>query len=307
MNSVIKNLTNYKEILASMNLPDANSLDNLGIGIAKIHDLKIPTPFNPPTFRPDYYTIMVIKKGEGTFSVGNETFKLKSSQVLITYPENYTTCHFTNLDKVYTIYLTKKFIENYSPEGLKHISPNESRNGIHLKFSRFEINQIEEICLELNKTFLQSSFVKEELTINLITNFLLIIQNNRSSIKEILFKNNYKELVSNFHRNIEQNITNLALQKHSKLMRSKEHAALLNLSSNYFSKLISATTGKTANQWINEKLVEEIKYLLKNSDKPLAEIATIFGFQEVSYFKHFLKKHTKSSYKFINNHHRTTL
>ncbi|MBF4519463.1 helix-turn-helix transcriptional regulator [Flavobacterium sp. ANB] len=79
------------------------------------------------------------------------------------------------------------------------------------------------------------------------------------------------------------------------LMRIKEHAQLLNLDENYLCKIITSGTKKTVNEWINEKLIDEIKYLLKYSEKSMKDIAFLFGFSDLNYFYSFFKTQTLSA------------
>jgi len=79
------------------------------------------------------------------------------------------------------------------------------------------------------------------------------------------------------------------------LLRTREHAKLLGLTETNFSKVISKTSGKTINQWINERLIDEINYLLKNTNKPIPEISEMFAFSDPKYFYTFFKKNTNTT------------
>ncbi|WP_425075263.1 helix-turn-helix domain-containing protein [Psychroserpens sp. S379A] len=69
-------------------------------------------------------------------------------------------------------------------------------------------------------------------------------------------------------------------------------AEKLNLSNNYFGDLIKHHTGKTASEIIQDKIINEAKLRLQNSDKTIAEIGYDLGFDYPTYFSRLFKKQT---------------
>jgi len=63
----------------------------------------------------------------------------------------------------------------------------------------------------------------------------------------------------------------------------------LNLSANYFGTLIKKETGKTAQEYIRYKLVEEATFRIVNTHKTINEIAYDFGFKYPQHFSRFFK------------------
>lgn len=68
-------------------------------------------------------------------------------------------------------------------------------------------------------------------------------------------------------------------------------AASLNLSANYFGDLIKKETGKTANEYIQLKLINMAKRLMFEEDKDVSETAYALGFKYPQHFTRFFKKH----------------
>jgi len=64
------------------------------------------------------------------------------------------------------------------------------------------------------------------------------------------------------------------------------------LSPNYFGDLIKKLTGKTAQQYILDKIVDLGREMILGSDKPISEIAYDLGFQYPQHFSRFFKKRT---------------
>lgn len=65
----------------------------------------------------------------------------------------------------------------------------------------------------------------------------------------------------------------------------------LNLSANYFGDLIKKETGKSAKDYISEKIIQVAKNKTFDKDKSVSEIAFELGFKYPQHFSRFFKKH----------------
>ena len=63
------------------------------------------------------------------------------------------------------------------------------------------------------------------------------------------------------------------------------------ITAKYLSLICRQETGKTPNQWIKERLVERIRYLLLNTTLSNKEISIQLGFPNLSFFGKFTKEH----------------
>jgi AraC family transcriptional regulator, transcriptional activator of pobA len=70
------------------------------------------------------------------------------------------------------------------------------------------------------------------------------------------------------------------------------YAAELNVTPNHLNKSVRTTLGKSASALIDEMLILEAKVLMQKNDMSVGEIAYEIGFEDVSYFGRFFKKHT---------------
>lgn len=70
----------------------------------------------------------------------------------------------------------------------------------------------------------------------------------------------------------------------------KYFAAAVNLSPNYFGDLVKKETGRTAQEYIQNKLVNVAKQEMLASDKSISEIAYCLGFQYPQHFARIFKK-----------------
>ena len=68
-------------------------------------------------------------------------------------------------------------------------------------------------------------------------------------------------------------------------------AAELNITPKYLSYVCKTQSGKTANEWITEKIVNEITFYLKHTDLSIKQVADCLGFANPSFFGKYVKQH----------------
>ena len=69
------------------------------------------------------------------------------------------------------------------------------------------------------------------------------------------------------------------------------YANELCISPKYLSALCKKHSGKTANEWITEHVLEDIRYYLKQTDYSIKQICGILGFPNTSFFGKYVKDH----------------
>ena len=79
------------------------------------------------------------------------------------------------------------------------------------------------------------------------------------------------------------------------LRSASEFASQLNVHVNHLNRAVKETTGKTTSQIIADRVLQESKILLKQSNWNISEIAYSLGFTEVTHFNNFFKKHVQLS------------
>lgn len=79
------------------------------------------------------------------------------------------------------------------------------------------------------------------------------------------------------------------------LRAASDFAKQLNIHVNHLNRAVKDTTEKTTTQVIAERILQEAKILLKHSAWSVSEIAYALGFNEVTHFNNFFKKHAQLS------------
>ncbi|HLL41872.1 MAG TPA: helix-turn-helix domain-containing protein [Segetibacter sp.] len=81
----------------------------------------------------------------------------------------------------------------------------------------------------------------------------------------------------------------------SRMKNVSEYADFLSLSSYQLNAITKASVGKTVSDLINEQIILEAKRFLLATPNQIKEIADYLGYEDVSYFIRFFKKHTGHS------------
>ena len=74
--------------------------------------------------------------------------------------------------------------------------------------------------------------------------------------------------------------------------KAKDYADQLAVHVNHLNKVLKENTGKTTTELIGNRILQEAKILLKQTDWSVSEIAYCLGFEEVAHFSNFFRKQT---------------
>lgn len=81
-------------------------------------------------------------------------------------------------------------------------------------------------------------------------------------------------------------------QQKLNLRTAKDYADRLSVHVNHLNKVLKENTGKTTTDIIANRIVQEAKILLKQTDWNISEIAYSLGFEQVAHFSNFFRKQT---------------
>ena len=71
----------------------------------------------------------------------------------------------------------------------------------------------------------------------------------------------------------------------------KDYASELCISPKYLTVICKKNSGKTANEWITEQVLEDIRYYLRQSDLSIKQICDKLAFPNTSFFGKYVKDH----------------
>ncbi|OCA74429.1 helix-turn-helix domain-containing protein [Chryseobacterium arthrosphaerae] len=154
-------------------------------------------------------------------------------------------------------------------------------------YIRFEDTEIKHLLVllrrmqELNRSDADESILKSYLT-----TFLLEMKQSNDFRTRVNFTAS-EMITSEFKK-----LLNYYVTKHNSV---RFYAEKLNVTTNHLNKSVKSTLAKPASALINEMLVLEAKVLMQKSHMSINEIAAEIGFEDISYFGRFFKKHTGST------------
>lgn len=108
-----------------------------------------------------------------------------------------------------------------------------------------------------------------------------------------------QQLTGSTHLLMETKTSSGHFQRFLDLLHSSEvkhrtvesYASELCLSPKYLSAICKKQSGKTANQWITEQVMEDIRYYLRHTDYSIKQICNMLGFPNPSFFGKYTKEH----------------
>ena len=80
------------------------------------------------------------------------------------------------------------------------------------------------------------------------------------------------------------------------------YASELCISPKYLSTICKKQSGKTANEWITEHVLEDIRYYLKQTDYSIKQICDLLGFPNPSFFGKYVKEHFGQTPAYFRHH-----
>ncbi|SEI42787.1 AraC-type DNA-binding protein [Dyadobacter koreensis] len=140
---------------------------------------------------------------------------------------------------------------------------------------------------------MESSYVyKYELIknhVNLIIHEAVKMQSSKASNSHV---NGSNRITTCFFELMERQFPIDSPEHKLQLRTAKDYAQRLSIHINHLNRALKEVTGKTTTEHITERLIQQSKILLKNSNWSIAEIAYCLGFEYPEYFNNLFKKQT---------------
>lgn len=261
----------------------------IGHCLAKEHDIKVERYTCSDdretevgfSHRHRFYAIYWIHEGSGMHTIDFEDYVIRPNRIFFVRPEQvHALCAVPGM-KYSAIQFTEEFMLSYA------MLPGREDGGIgqHIGvYKDLNADESRRLCILFDilgeeyagERPLSADVLRSELNI-------LLLELERiswpaemvSAVPEILV--HYRELVNKHFRQVRQ---------------VKDYAGLLGVSANYLNVLVQKHLDRSALSLINERIALEAKRMLLCTDDDVSEIAYSTGFNEVSYFSRFFKRHT---------------
>lgn len=246
------------------------------------HNPKLP-------HRITFFALLIVTAGKGDHQVDLKKYDIgPSSVVKIAKGQVHAFQNDFKYDG-YLVIFTEEFVLKYfSKSSIDFISHLYNYHISDPLVNNVPFNQsfIEQVTHELQNS---NTYAQKEIVAKLMELYLLRLERLTHSITIEATHKKHQSLFIQFKDLVEQNYT--------QTRNVKDYAILLQISPKHLNYVVKEVTINTAKHFIDNYVILEIKRLIISTTKSLKEIAFQNGFDEVTNFTKFFKKHTGLSPK----------
>lgn len=242
--------------------------------------------------RRDFYKILFITEGIGLFSLGTRTYRIDKPMILFIHPNEIIS--WKNLSDHSAGYYTlfKK----------RYIDVHPILKSVMDKYQLFTDTRKSVICLQESNVNMVNNLFKQMYTED-ITGGALAEDAMMAYIQLIIIEsikgadfpsantvNDEFRHIHNFFQLLESKTSGINYNNPVSIKTAKEFADNLSLHPNHLNVLLKKHTGQNVSTHIRNRLLEESKALLLQTDWTLQEIGYCIGFADQPNFSQFFKK-----------------
>lgn len=264
--------------------------------IALLTDINDLSEFNG--IKSDSYLFLACRKGRLQIDINGNTHTIKEGEKLTVLPRNFIDNILVSVDAdIVMLRLSGRIVSDLMRE---HIDKWNRMIYICKAYRMSTVKNLEDQMqfyyrLILSKTMNPSQCYHKEIVRSIIKAILLEMLSNMESDQcqsvegesKIQFQfNRFLQMLSN--ENIKHRPIDFFADK-------------LCLSAKYLSVICAKVSGKSAREWIDEYTVEDIRYHLFNTDYSIKEISYRLGFENLSFFGKYVKRHFGKSPSELRN------
>ncbi|TDE48575.1 helix-turn-helix transcriptional regulator [Flavobacterium sp. GT3P67] len=234
--------------------------------------------------RHDFYYILFLKKGSGIHQIDFRPYEIQNHSIFLMRPGQ---VHQLDLKAGSTGFLVQFKTDFFYSQN--KIFQQLIRKVNHINFCNLDDNGFYKLKIILSYIFKEyndkQEGYQEVIKSNLSIFFIELIRHRKN--KEITPTDNdsyAQEQLDKFSELLESNI---AVKK-----QVSQYADILNISTYQLNAITKSLLNKTPSELINEYIILESKRYLLATSSQVNQIADHLGYEDISYFIRFFKKHT---------------
>jgi AraC-like DNA-binding protein len=242
--------------------------------------------------RHDYYTIILIKEAQGTHFVDFKAYELTGNCVYFLSPGQVHQVLTTDIPKGWVLTFTSEFLlkNNISDQLINDVYLyNNFGESPPLPLHDHEVEAYVKIIYDLQEFDSSINQYNTEAMGSLLKLFLIKSHNLCTMSKSIELQST--EATNPLFRTFKNQIDTHFATKH----KVTDYANMLSVSSDYLNKVVKTLTGKSAKEYIQNRIMIEAKRSLLFTDLSNKELAYKLGFEEPAHFSNFFKKNAGTS------------
>lgn len=234
--------------------------------------------------RHDFFYILVLEKGMGSHEIDFIPYEVSDYSIFFMRPGQ---VHQLKLKAACTGFLIEFDATFYHPN--ESLSSQRLKKASSKNFCVFEVGKFEKLHSILTYIFTEFNTMQngylEIIEANLRIFMIEVIRQSKDPLTISADSNSYT------HERLDEflELLNSHILTHKQV---SHYADLLNLSTYQLNAITKTTLNKTCSELINEQIILESKRHLLATSNQVAQIAFYLGYDDVSYFIRFFKKHT---------------
>ncbi|MEO5777494.1 MAG: helix-turn-helix transcriptional regulator [Flavobacterium sp.] len=237
--------------------------------------------------RHDFFFILAVQNGKGNHKIDFKDYKVQNNSIFILRPGQ---VHQLTLKADSIGFLAEFDAAFYLPkEKLANQRLIKAGNKGFCAFEADRFKKIQDILSHIfNEYALKQEGYIEVIKADLDIFFIEFMRQSDNPNGNSKSTGNYTQ--ERFEEFITLTSANITTHK-----QVSQYADLLNLSTYQLNAITKTTVGKPASELINEQIVLEAKRYLLATPNQVKDIADHLGYEDISYFIRFFKKHTAYS------------
>lgn len=235
----------------------------------------------------DFFFILALQNGKGTHEVDFVSYNVLDNSVFFMRPGQ---AHKLDLKPGSTGFIMEFDADFYHPKD--KTSSQRLRRASNKNYCKLEINRFNKLLSVLTDIFREYADREEGyrdiIRASLEIFFIEFIRQSPNPKAPSIIANPYTQ--DRFEEFLELLDKNIATCK-----QVTQYTDLMSLSPYQLNEITKSSIDKTASELINEHIILEAKRYLLATPNQIKEIADLLGYEDVSYFIRFFKKHTGHS------------
>lgn len=240
--------------------------------------------------RSSFLQLLIISNGTGLIDVDSRQYNIYPKSLFASAGSSISKFQLEKDTSGYAVFFTPEFLYRY-PEDLHWINdlllfdPLSELN--LLPISDTEYSEISALINNI-ETELHSIevFAREEILFNTLKTLIILSERiKRTKITSPQKESGNSLFINEFRNKLEENYI------HTRMV--KDYADSMNITPRKLNNILFDSYGKSAKQFIEERVLLEIKRLIIHSEKNIKEIGHSLGFTDPTNFNKFFKRYTK--------------
>ncbi len=234
--------------------------------------------------RHDFFYLLIVKTGKGSHEIDFKSYNVFDGSIFFMRPGQVHKISLDKESKGYLLQFENAFYYPFDNDRKKTLFRASIKNHCHLENDNFEklYRLVQQIYNENGEK--QEGFI-EVIKANLGIFLIEFIRNKRSTSTTLNIENTYAQ------ERLEELLELIGTHIY-KIKQVSEYAKMLNISGYQLNSITKQTLGKTCSEIINENIILESKRNILATSNQINQIAFDLGYEDISYFIRFFKKHT---------------